>query len=155
MNAEKIVIQKADPRSLDDLVLLLRQLFSIEADFRFNREKQEKGLREIMDSPDSHLLAAFHGKRAVGMCTLQVLISTARGGKVGLVEDMVVLEEYRKRGIGKMLLRGIEELAESRGLSRLQLLADKNNLPALDFYEKAGWDSTELICLRKKESPVR
>jgi ribosomal protein S18 acetylase RimI-like enzyme len=150
MNAENIVIQKADAGSINDLVLLLRQLFSIEADFSFNREKQEKGLTQMIESPESHIIAAFHGERAVGMCTLQILISTAEGGKVGLVEDLVVLEEYRKHGIGKMLIRGIEELAESIGLSRLQLLADRNNVPALDFYKRAGWESTELICLRKK-----
>jgi ribosomal protein S18 acetylase RimI-like enzyme len=150
MNAENIVIQKADAGSISDLVLLLRQLFSIEADFSFNREKQEQGLARMIESPESHIIAAFHGERAVGMCTLQILISTAEGGKVGLVEDLVVLEEYRKHGIGKMLIRGIEELAESIGLSRLQLLADRNNVPALDFYKRAGWESTELVCLRKK-----
>jgi ribosomal protein S18 acetylase RimI-like enzyme len=31
----------------------------------------------------------------------------------------------------------------------LQLLADKNNLPALNFYQKQGWQSTQLVCLRK------
>ncbi len=150
MNRENIIIRKADGNSIGDLVLLLRQLFSIEEDFTFHREKQEKGLREMIDSPKSHVLAAFQGKRAVGMCTLQVLISTAEGGEVGLVEDMVVLDEFRERGIGKMLLSEIEDMAASLGLTRLQLLADRNNLPALDFYKSSGWDSTELICLRKK-----
>ncbi len=150
MNRENIVIRKADSNSIDDLVLLLRQLFSIEEDFSFQREKQEKGLREMIESPKGYVLAAFQGKRAVGMCTLQVLISTAEGGEVGLIEDMVVHEEFRQRGIGRMLLSGIEELADNLGLTRLQLLADRNNLPALDFYKSSGWDSTELICLRKK-----
>ncbi len=146
-----LIIRKAVKNDIPHLVELLRQLFSIEEDFTFDRVKQEKGLKSLMDSPGGHILAAYHGERAVGMCTLQVLISTAEGGEAGLVEDMVVLEEYRQRGIGKMLMEGIVELAESLGLKRLQLLADKNNIPALDFYKKIGWMSTELICLRKRK----
>ncbi len=38
-----------------------------------------------------------------------------------------------------------------RGLTRLQLLADRNNRPALDFYRRIGWRSTQLICLRTNE----
>jgi hypothetical protein len=33
-------------------------------------------------------------------------------------------------------------------VSRLQLLADRSNVPALDFYRIMGWHMTELICLR-------
>lgn len=150
MNGDNIVIKKADKDCIDDLVLLLYQLFSIEEDFTFDRKKQEQGLKQMINSPECHLLAAFLGGKAVGMCTLQELISTAEGGKVGLIEDMVVLEEYRQRGIGKMLMEGIEEIAAGREFSRLQLLADRNNVPALNFYKKRDWAVTELICLRKK-----
>lgn len=45
----------------------------------------------------------------VGMATIQTLISTAEGGRVGLVEDVVVDESFRGKGIGKLLLAGIEE----------------------------------------------
>jgi len=34
-------------------------------------------------------------------------------------------------------------------VSRLQLLADRNNIQATDFYQKLGWQATQLICLRK------
>lgn len=29
------------------------------------------------------------------------------------------------------------------------MLLDKQNRPALDFYRKIGWQSTQLTCLRK------
>ena len=31
----------------------------------------------------------------------------------------------------------------------MQLLADRTNHPALDFYRRQGWQHTQLICLRK------
>jgi hypothetical protein len=36
------------------------------------------------------------------------------------------------------------------GAKRLQLLADKNNSPALEFYEKMNWKRTQMIWLWKK-----
>jgi ribosomal protein S18 acetylase RimI-like enzyme len=51
--------------------------------------------------------------------------------------------------MGAKLLAGAVNWAECRGLKRLQLLADKNNQAALSFYEKQGWESTQLVCLRK------
>jgi hypothetical protein len=36
-----------------------------------------------------------------------------------------------------------------QGMTRLQLLADKSNSPALAFYTRQGWQSTQLFALRK------
>lgn len=86
----------------------------------------------------------------VGMCTAQILISTAEGGMVALVEDMVVDARYRGMGIGRQLMSAIEGWAQKRRISRLQLLADRTNFSALDFYDKMGWRPTQLICLRRQ-----
>ncbi len=59
----------------------------------------------------------------------------------------------RGEGIGGMLVRAAERWAADRGVLRLQLLADRTNTPALQFYESQDWKSTRLICLRKKVNP--
>jgi GNAT superfamily N-acetyltransferase len=84
------------------------------------------------------------------MCTAQTLISTAEGGMVALIEDMVVDPGYQGMGIGQRLMAAIEDWAGQHGATRLQLLADRHNSQALSFYEKIGWQRTELICLRRK-----
>ena len=88
--------------------------------------------------------------RVVGMVTAQMLVSTAEGGLVALVEDMVVDRHCRGRGIGRLLMERIEKWARDRGASRLQLLADRTNFQALDFYDRIGWRPTGMICLRRK-----
>jgi GNAT superfamily N-acetyltransferase len=65
------------------------------------------------------------------------------------VEDLVVAEEERGRGIGRRLLDAIEAWARAEGAARLQLLADRENAPALAFYARLGWRSTRLIGLRR------
>lgn len=137
---------------IDALVNLLEELFAIEADFSFDAGKHRQGLRLMIDGCGKHkcVKVAEINSDVIGMCTAQTLISTAEGGVVAFVEDLVVQNQWRKRGIGRMLLKSIEDWSSTRCLMRLQLLADSENIPALAFYMKNGWEQTQLICIRKK-----
>ena len=146
-----ITIRTAKPSDIPKLVGLLKELFIIEADFDFDQEKQACGLNLLLKSEKDCIFVAqlLNDNKVLGMCTVQTLISTAEGGAVGLLEDLIVAADFRHQGIGAKLLAEAVNWAECQGLKRLQLLADKNNLPALGFYEKQGWESTQLVCLRK------
>jgi GNAT superfamily N-acetyltransferase len=148
-NLSSCPIRFAVESDIPDLVALLQALFAIEADFQGDPAKQERGLRLLLESPGGKIWVAEEQGRIVGLCTLQVLISTAEGGPVGLIEDVVVASDRRGFGIGRQLLAALETWAVQHGLSRLQLLADRENRPALDFYRRLDWQETKLIALRK------
>ncbi|NJD06968.1 MAG: GNAT family N-acetyltransferase [Methylococcaceae bacterium] len=147
---DSFLIRAATATDLPEMVGLLLQLFAIEADFQGNPTLQEEGLRLLLDSPSGRIWVAEEAGRIIGLCTLQILISTAEGSPVGLVEDVVVADGYRGYGIGRRLLDELENWSRHAGLSRLQLLADRDNQPALDFYRRQGWTETRLIALRKQ-----
>lgn len=151
-SAMNISIRNACLEDIEALTALLGQLFSIEADFTVDEKCQRRGVKLMLDGCGKHrcIKVAEVDNQVVGMCTIQVLISTAEGGMVGLLEDMVVDSRYRGRGIGHMLMEHVEAWARQHGLTRLQLLADRTNFEALDFYSKTSWDHTNLICLRLK-----
>ncbi|OQX06932.1 MAG: GNAT family N-acetyltransferase, partial [Desulfobulbaceae bacterium A2] len=88
-----IHIRPATLPDLDSLVELLRLLFAIEADFDFEPQRQRRGLALLLVDPEraSIMVAETEGK-IVGMCSGQVLISTAEGGPALVVEDVVVQE---------------------------------------------------------------
>jgi ribosomal protein S18 acetylase RimI-like enzyme len=143
--------RKAEKKDIPEMLSLLRELFTIEEDFVFDAEKAQKGLELILeDSKKSQIMIAEENGETVGMASIQLLVSTAEGGYSGLIEDVVVKKDLRGKGIGRQLLEGIEKWARENKLKRIQLLADKNNDPALEFYKKNSWDSTSMICLRKK-----
>jgi GNAT superfamily N-acetyltransferase len=144
-----IAVRPAKAGDLDALTGLLHVLFSLEHDFTFDAARARRGLRLVLEKEDALLLAAEADGQVIGMCSVQTLISTAEGGPVGLVEDLVIAETWRGRGIGRLLLNEAESWAASRGLTRLQLLADRANRPALDFYERLGWSGTQLVARRK------
>ncbi|WP_097461854.1 GNAT family N-acetyltransferase [Mangrovitalea sediminis] len=142
-------IRPATPADLEPMVALIGELFTLEADFAANPDAQRSGLRLLFEQPDSHLWVAAQGNAIVGLCTLQTLISTAEGGPVGFVEDVIVTGKVRGQGIGRRLLTAVQEWADANGLKRLQLLADRNNHPAIGFYKALGWEETQLIGLRR------
>ena len=89
------------------------------------------------------------GGRVVAMYTAQLLMSTAEGAFSALVEDVVVTENFRGQGIGRILLADAEAWARQHGATRLQLLTDKENRRTLRFFQKKRWTTTRLTCLRK------
>ncbi len=147
-----VKIRNARPDDLDAMTALLGELFSIEADFSVDEQRQRRGLSLMLDGCQKHrcVKVAEMQDRVVGMVTAQLLISTAEGSVVALIEDMVVDRRFRRCGIGRLLMEHIESWAHKHGARRLQLLADRTNFQALDFYDRIGWHPTKLICLRRK-----
>lgn len=152
MTFTDIIIRPARPEDIPRLCDLLEELFTREADFEPDIEKQAKGLIMLITAPSgvSLVLVAVSAGTVVGMASVQTLVSTAEGGRVGLVEDVIVDRKYRRMGVGTLLLRGIVDWSRKARFRRLQLLADVNNRQALDFYESRNWNFTRLICLRKR-----
>jgi len=143
-------IRNATAADLDALVRLLGVLFSIEADFRADPARQRRGLEQMLEDPERRaVLVAERGGAVIGMATAQLVISTAEGAPSAVVEDVVIEAAERGRGAGRALLEAIEAWARSRGATRMQLLADRENVAALRFYERMGWRSTQLVCLRR------
>jgi N-acetylglutamate synthase-like GNAT family acetyltransferase len=144
----KTTIRRAEREDLPALTELLHQLFSLEQDFTVDEEKQKRGLSLLLEDKTSHILVAETSGRVIGMCSLLTFISTAEGGSVGIIEDFVVNEKYRGQSTGTRLMEAAINEAEKLGLLRLQLLADKENSPALEFYAKRNWKPTSLVALR-------
>ncbi|MGE0093280.1 MAG: N-acetyltransferase family protein [Alphaproteobacteria bacterium] len=149
-DSKPVRFRGAEPRDVPRLVALIGELFAIETAFTVDPARQEMGLRALLASSNAHILAAETDSGIVGMCTVQLTVSTAEGGPSGLIEDVVVDRAWRGRGIGRALLDEAESWARAQGASRVQLLADQRNGPALDFYAGRGWTLTPMVCLNKK-----
>jgi ribosomal protein S18 acetylase RimI-like enzyme len=137
----------SDIESLADLLFLL---FTQESDFKPDRDKQIKGLKLIINNPDKgFILVAKDGHTIAGMVSILKLISTAEGGEVGILEDMIVYPDYQGMGIGSQLIKQATAVSRKEKLTRLTLLTDKANIKAIDFYVKHEFNMSEMIPLRK------
>src|SRR5437660_9057748 len=127
--SDNVVIEPATEADLDELSDLLGELFSEESDFRPNKEKQLRGLRLIFEQPNRGRVFVLRRDNAiVGMINLLFTISTAEGGFVVLLEDLVVHEEFRGHGYGSRLLQYAIDFAIQNNFLRLTLLTDRPEL---------------------------
>lgn len=151
MNKEiKPRIRRASQGDINGMSVLLNQLFKIENSYHTHPQKFEKGLSLLLANWDyAIVLVAEYDFKVVGMFTAQILISTVEGDKVALLEDLIIDEQYRNKGIGKRLLEEMEKIITNKGLKRMQLLADIRNYPAKNFYNKNNWHETPMKCWRK------
>ena len=150
---EDYTLRSGQLRDIPEMVLLLEELFSLEDDFEFAPDRARRGLQMLLESGTSWICVAERMGRVVGLCTMQKLISTSEGGEVGLIEDVVVASECRGMGIGRSLLTEAERHASAAGLRRLQLLADRENLDAQEFYSRLQWQETKLLCRQRLLRP--
>ncbi|ADD68804.1 GCN5-related N-acetyltransferase [Denitrovibrio acetiphilus DSM 12809] len=144
-----IIIRKAGKQDIPSLIVLMDYLLGLEGDFPNMPERQRKGFEMILDSESSEVFVAEKGEKIVGMCSLHKFISTVQGSYAGVLEDVVVDEDFAGMGIGGMLITHIEKYAKAQGITRLQLMVDQNNDSAIALYKKYHWSQTKYIGFRK------
>lgn len=139
----------ATTADIDDLAQLLHSLFSQDIEFTPDLEKQKAGLQQIIENPTiGEILVLKTDDRTLGMVSLLYSISTALGGKVAILEDMIIAEGFRRSGYGKQLLHEAIAFAKQRNCLRITLLTDFDNETAIRFYQRSGFNLSKMIPLR-------
>lgn len=147
----EIEISPAEHSDPEQLAELLAELFTLENDFHPDREKQLRGLRLILDNPALGRLFVLRDQdRVAGMANVLITVSTSEGCRVAVLEDVIVRNGYRGKGLGRRLVEHILCWAKAEGMTRVTLLADRDNKAALDFYRKLGFDPSHMVVLRKR-----
>lgn len=129
----KIVrLKTANAHVLQDINALLRQLSA----------GHEKGvtlrtLKNILRDPHHELWAAKDGTRIVGMGTLIVFLMLS--GDAAEVEDVVVDESYRGRGMGTLIVKKLVERARVRRCDDVNLTSRPSRRAANALYQKLGF----------------
>lgn len=54
------------------------------------------------------------------------------------VHEVDVLEEYQRKGIGKMMINHFLAICRDEGISKVFLITEKSNKPAVCLYESTG-----------------
>lgn len=146
---------RIEPTTLDDLselTELLMGLFAEEQDFTPNREKQLRGLRLILEQPSrGRIFVLRNHTKIIGMINLLITISTAEGGFVLLLEDLVIRKEHRGQGYGSQLLKHALDFARQKNFLRITLLTDKPG-ESRKFYLKHGFVESGMIPMRYRVS---
>jgi ribosomal protein S18 acetylase RimI-like enzyme len=101
---------------------------------RLGRDRDVFLVAEVKGKPIGVVMGAWDGRRAS-------------------VWRLAVHPDYRRRGVGKTLLRKVEERFRQKGAVGIYLLAWHENIPARSLYEACGFTLHPGVLFMTKEFP--
>ena len=107
----------------------------------------------ILEDKDCCLKVATDKGAVVGMVYMTIeedsANEVAKGYKHVSVDEISVLPEYSRIGIGSLLMSEVENWAKSKNIYEISTLTYDFNKPAINFYEKNGFKPYSIV-LKKK-----
>lgn len=104
-----------------------------------------EGIRRYLARNPGTSFVALDGARVVGA------ILAGHDGRRGFLYHGAVLPEYRKQGIGRLLAEAALEALKQEGVSKVGLLAFRENTLGNQFWEAMGFGSREDCTYRDKK----
>ncbi len=94
-------------------------------------------LKKLLRDKKVHLLVLMNSRQIIGMGT--VVIFDTLLGRRGRIEDVVVHERYRGRGLGEKLVRKLIAIAKKAKVQQVQLTSRPERRVANALYQKLGF----------------
>ena len=142
-------IEPATVEDLPALADLLHDLFTKEADFKPDTAKQLHGLELIIEQPSRGRIFVLRAhERIIGMINLLFTISTAEGGFVIILEDLVISHDHRGQGYGAQLIEHAKEFARQKDFLRITLLTDRPDEASKHFFHRHGFHESRMVPMR-------
>jgi ribosomal protein S18 acetylase RimI-like enzyme len=96
----------------------------------------------IVSMPGHSVLGVEINGALVASCSLQIVPNLTRGGRpYGLLENVVVHGDHRRRGIGADVVQRALAIAWERDCYKVMLMTGRSNEGATAFYEAIGFDA--------------
>ncbi len=90
---------------------------------------------------DSNVIVARDDKKIVAMITISFYVSF--NGVKGWIEDFIVSESYRGRGLSKLLLEKAVSIAREKQASSINLTSRPSRIEAHSLYKSRGFNIRE------------
>lgn len=134
----KITIRIAEKEDVSLIFSFIKELAVFE-----NLEDEVIGSQELLldtifEKKFAEVIIAEYEKEAAGFALYFHNYSTFLTKPGIYLEDLFVLEKFRRKGVGKALLTSLAKIAVERNCGRLEWSVLDWNKNAIDFYQKAG-----------------
>lgn len=132
MSNKKIFIDKLEKKHMREVILMLTSI----SDFKPNLKDYDSIWNKFKKQKNVHSIIAKYTNKLVGYGSI-VIETKIRGGKVGHIEDIVSHVEYRKKGIGRLIIKELCFIAKKEKCYKVVLQCKEDKIP---FYGKCNFE---------------
>ena len=136
-------VRDAKPKDAEALVGLMKLL---------GHEVDAKGVRKRVTALAKDKLVplvATLGKEVVGLCGIHRMVAIHRDQAVGRITILVVAEDARDQGIGRMLTQAAEQRLARLGCAMVEVTSNDRLGRAHAFYRHMGYERTSIRFMKK------
>jgi GNAT superfamily N-acetyltransferase len=127
-------VRPAEPGDADEVAALLETL-----GYPCTGEEAAERITRVLADRRQRVLIAAADDVVCGMISLSLIYSLARGVDIARITALVVAPNCQRQGIGRLLLREVEQIARRAGASRLELTSNPRRVEAHEFYRSCGY----------------
>ncbi len=126
------------PAELSDSNALFSLASAFATSFTVERASFDSSLAALLQSSDALLAVASEDERVVGYVLGFDHPTFYANGRVAWIEEIMVADDARRRGVGRQLMAHVEAWAQSRN-AKLIALATRRAAP---FYRSLGYEES-------------
>ena len=139
----RLAAEKDIPRILELLGELVISTSPSETGRKATAADYKSVFAQIKARPGQHLLVAEADGKILGTMVLIIVPNLSHGGLPWAgVENVMVDADYRRHGIGKLLMDYALAEAKKAGCYKIQLISDKTRTEAHKFYRALGYKAS-------------
>jgi len=105
--------------------------------------KAGKLLIELSEHPSSFVLFVLYQNTIAGLATCFINYSTFRVAPYLNIHDLIIHEAFRRKGLARLLLEKIIDIARERSYCKVTLEVRDDNYKAKKLYRGLGFGDTE------------
>ena len=140
-------VREANVEDAAEICGLARELAETVGDEPPTEKATRARLKELLDESRVRVLVAEDEAGIVGGVSFWIKPDLAHGDTVVEVPMLVVAEDHRRTGVGKLLMEEVRNVASDNGASQIELVATRSNVTAREFYHSLGFVESDVVSL--------
>ncbi|MGE5605171.1 MAG: GNAT family N-acetyltransferase, partial [Bacteroidota bacterium] len=151
----ELKIREAEQDDLRSLIVLYSQP-DMDDGQAITLEKAAEILAKTKEYPFYKIFVAVLKEESVGTFELLIMDSLAHRGKPsGIIEDVVVAEKYRRKGIGRAMMLHAVKICREMDCYKVSLSNNVKRENAHRFYDHWDLQNTDIVFIWESQSATR
>ncbi len=130
------MIKKLELKDIEEVFELLNELYKNKIEHSIFIEKYKESLKD----DKFYGIVAIEDNKVVGVLISQIINRLVKKRNILFIDDLIVNEKYRNKGIGKLLIQVAINYATSKDCETVELTSYILNVNAHRFYENNGFE---------------